>query len=177
MESLLLLAMNVHSQFADLAMSMKEGKGIKLALSAKLDSSVLKVYLTVEMVVVIFRFLDFESYSLILEISGSPRVDGDEDEDEFDDLEHEFDYNEYEQHIMSRGIGRTASGITTQSEVDPINPEIPLLTYGQEVDAIIIFCFFILHWCFLLQILMKFVYFSSLILHYCSSNVNMEFES
>ena len=67
-------------------------------------------------------------------------MDGDEDEDEFDDLEHEFDYNEYEQHIAgaafsSRGIGRTTSGITTHSEMDPaaVNSEIPLLTYGQEV--------------------------------------------
>lgn len=68
-------------------------------------------------------------------------MDGDEDEDEFDDLEHEFDYNEYElQHMAgaapsSRGIGRTTSGITTHSEIDPsaVNSEIPLLTYGQEV--------------------------------------------
>ncbi|KAL0369342.1 UNVERIFIED_CONTAM: Cellulose synthase A catalytic subunit [UDP-forming] [Sesamum calycinum] len=58
----------------------------------------------------------------------SPRVDGDEDEDEFDDLENEFDYNGNErrdhQHIAEGAlsgrlnIGRTASGITTPSELD-----------------------------------------------------------
>ncbi|KAL8459237.1 hypothetical protein ACS0TY_036639 [Phlomoides rotata] len=82
-------------------------------------------------------------------IKGSPRVDGDEDEDEFDDLENEFDYNGIDrrdsQH-MSEGsfagwhnLGRTASGITTtHSEMDAaaVNSEIPLLTYGQEDDTI-----------------------------------------
>ncbi|KAL0438260.1 UNVERIFIED_CONTAM: Cellulose synthase A catalytic subunit [UDP-forming] [Sesamum latifolium] len=75
-------------------------------------------------------------------IKGSPRVDGDEDEDEFDDLENEFDYNA--QHIAEAplssrlNIGRTASGISTPSELDPsgVNSEIPLLTYGQEDDTI-----------------------------------------
>ncbi|KAL0365979.1 UNVERIFIED_CONTAM: Cellulose synthase A catalytic subunit [UDP-forming] [Sesamum radiatum] len=81
-------------------------------------------------------------------IKGSPRVDGDEDEDEFDDLENEFDYNGIErrdhQHIAEGAlsgrlnIGRTASGITTPSELDAtaVNSEIPLLTYGQEDDTI-----------------------------------------
>ncbi|KAL0432298.1 UNVERIFIED_CONTAM: Cellulose synthase A catalytic subunit [UDP-forming] [Sesamum latifolium] len=81
-------------------------------------------------------------------IKGSPRVDGDEDEDEFDDLENEFDYNGNErrdhQHIAEGAlsgrlnIGRTASGITTPSELDAaaVNSEIPLLTYGQEDDTI-----------------------------------------
>ncbi|KAL3641107.1 Cellulose synthase A catalytic subunit 6 [UDP-forming] [Castilleja foliolosa] len=80
-------------------------------------------------------------------IKGSPRVDGDEDEDEFDDLENEFDYNNgYEKrdpHQMSETgysnrLGRTASGITNRSELDPsaVNSEIPLLTYGQEDDTI-----------------------------------------
>lgn len=44
MGSCLLPAMNVLSLFVDLAMSMKEEKEIKLALSAKLDSSGLKVW-------------------------------------------------------------------------------------------------------------------------------------
>lgn len=38
-----LLAMNVHSPFADLATSMKEEKEIKLALNAKPDTSASKV--------------------------------------------------------------------------------------------------------------------------------------
>lgn len=69
-------------------------------------------------------------------------MDGDEDEDEFDDLDNEFDYNGnphqmHEAALSGRhNIGRTASGITNSSELDAsaLNPEIPLLTYGQEVD-------------------------------------------
>ncbi|KAL7155652.1 hypothetical protein ABFS83_03G090700 [Erythranthe nasuta] len=81
-------------------------------------------------------------------IKGSPRVDGDEDEEEFDDLDNEFDYdnsnNKGHTRQISEGayysrhnnIGRTSSGITNSSEVDPaaVNSEIPLLTYGQEED-------------------------------------------
>ncbi|KZV16530.1 cell synthase A catalytic subunit 2 [Dorcoceras hygrometricum] len=81
-------------------------------------------------------------------IKGSPRVDGDEEEDEFDDLENEFDYNSDERrvplqfseagHFTRHSIGRSASGITVPSEVDPsnLNSDIPLLTYGQEDDTI-----------------------------------------
>ncbi|CAA0812895.1 Probable cellulose synthase A catalytic subunit 9 [Striga hermonthica] len=77
-------------------------------------------------------------------IKGSPRVDGDEDEDEFDDLEHEFDYNGNPQHLTEvalsarLNIGRNALGITVPSELggSAINSEIPLLTYGQEDDTI-----------------------------------------
>ncbi|KAH6789169.1 cellulose synthase 6 [Perilla frutescens var. frutescens] len=81
-------------------------------------------------------------------IKGSPRVDGDEDEDEFDDLDNEFDYNGNERrdpHQISEAalygrhnIGRTGSGITNASELDAaaVNSEIPLLTYGQEDDTI-----------------------------------------
>ncbi|KAL2503708.1 putative cellulose synthase A catalytic subunit 9 [UDP-forming] [Abeliophyllum distichum] len=81
-------------------------------------------------------------------IKGSPRVDGDEDEDEFDDLDNEFDYNSNERrdpHQISEAalsarlnIGRSTSGITTPSELDStaIGTEIPLLTYGQEDDTI-----------------------------------------
>ncbi|XP_022894296.1 cellulose synthase A catalytic subunit 2 [UDP-forming]-like [Olea europaea var. sylvestris] len=81
-------------------------------------------------------------------IKGSPRVDGDEDEDEFDDLDNEFDYNGNERrdpHQIAEAalstrlnIGRSASGITIPSELDSaaIGSEIPLLTYGQEDDTI-----------------------------------------
>ncbi|XP_076894277.1 cellulose synthase A catalytic subunit 2 [UDP-forming]-like [Bidens hawaiensis] len=79
-------------------------------------------------------------------IKGSPRVDGDEDEDGFDDLDHEFDLansHGVSEAVLSSclNIGRgasNASGFATPSEVDAaaLNPEIPLLTYDQEDDGI-----------------------------------------
>ncbi|KAJ8541494.1 hypothetical protein K7X08_002310 [Anisodus acutangulus] len=76
-------------------------------------------------------------------IKGSPRVDGDDEEDEFDDLDHEFDYDGNPRHISEAALSArrrnyNASGLTTPSEVDPnaLNSEIPLLTYGQEDDTI-----------------------------------------
>lgn len=76
-------------------------------------------------------------------IKGSPRVDGDDEDDEFDDLDHEFDYHGNPRYMseaalssrLGRGTNHNASGLTTPSEIDPaaLHSEIPLLTYGQEV--------------------------------------------
>lgn len=76
-------------------------------------------------------------------IKGSPRVDGDDDEDEFDDLDNEFERKD-PLHFSGSGIygrnniGRSVSGITDSSDMHPshVNSEIPLLTYGQEDDTI-----------------------------------------
>ena len=67
-------------------------------------------------------------------IPGSPRVDGDEEEDDIDDLENEFDMAEAM--LSTRLNVGTVPGITTPSEVDTasVATEIPLLTYGQEVS-------------------------------------------
>ncbi|XP_071715737.1 cellulose synthase A catalytic subunit 6 [UDP-forming]-like [Rutidosis leptorrhynchoides] len=77
-------------------------------------------------------------------IEESPRVDGDEDEEEFDDSDNEFDLANYSRRdphgvheggLMIRRGQSNASGFATPSEVDgaTLNPDIPLLTYGQEV--------------------------------------------
>lgn len=117
-------------------------------------------------------FLVLQLIVVQLSISGSPRVEGDEDEDEFDDLEHEFDYiNERRdpQQIaeaalaarlnIGRGGNVNASGITAPSEMDAaLGSEIPLLTYGQEVGSLsILFSLFnrLLPISFKLQILIK----------------------
>lgn len=73
-------------------------------------------------------------------------MDGDEEEDEFDDLVNEFDLRNYgtrDPHSFSevsfrRNFSSAASnisGFATPSEMDPaaLSPEIPLLTYGPEV--------------------------------------------
>lgn len=58
-------------------------------------------------------------------------------------MDNEFEYNGHPHQVAEAAlsgrhhIGRTASGITNSSELDAsaVNSEIPLLTYGQEVDA------------------------------------------
>ncbi|KAD6119445.1 hypothetical protein E3N88_10716 [Mikania micrantha] len=81
-------------------------------------------------------------------IKGSPRVDGDEEEDEFDDLVNEFDLHKNDKrdphHSFSEHCSRLkyasgasyTSGFATVSEVDAagLSHEFPLLTYGQEDD-------------------------------------------
>ncbi|EPS71230.1 hypothetical protein M569_03522 [Genlisea aurea] len=74
-------------------------------------------------------------------IKGSPRVEGDEDEDGADDLEHEFDYGDIEALRYLQGAGATASAhggrLVVDSRHDSASqtPEIPLLTYGEEDAA------------------------------------------
>ncbi|KAA8546937.1 hypothetical protein F0562_003366 [Nyssa sinensis] len=73
-------------------------------------------------------------------IKGSPRVEGDEEEDDIDDLEHEFDFGDLDAMLSThlntgRGGPTTTSGIPPHSEHDSSPhspPEILLLTYGEE---------------------------------------------
>lgn len=81
------------------------------------------------------------------EIAGTPRVEGDEDEDDIDDLDNEFEYDPdglgqqsvsdslYGRLNTGRGSNSNISGIPANSEhgSPPLNSEIPLLTYGEEV--------------------------------------------
>ncbi|MCD7449928.1 hypothetical protein HAX54_002453 [Datura stramonium] len=90
MESCLLPAMNVLSLFVDLAMSMKEEKEMLLPqcktrykrITALPSVQNQKPQLSA-------LIMDIDVWVLI---SGSPRVEGDEEEDDTDDIEHEFDY-------------------------------------------------------------------------------------
>ncbi|XP_057806916.1 cellulose synthase A catalytic subunit 5 [UDP-forming]-like [Salvia miltiorrhiza] len=69
-------------------------------------------------------------------IKGSPRVEGDEEEDETDDLEHEFDYGNPEAPGFKQRVGgvpsvhASSTGSTTISSSQGL--EIPLLTYNEE---------------------------------------------
>ena len=83
-------------------------------------------------------------------IPGSPRVEGDEEEEDTDDLENEFHiqhggdpHNLADAMLAARlNVGRgsqvNGSGITTPSELDSasVATDIPLLTYGQEVGGV-----------------------------------------
>ncbi|KAJ7945298.1 Cellulose synthase [Quillaja saponaria] len=76
-------------------------------------------------------------------IKGCPRVEGDEDEDDIDDLDNEFDYDalgpqQVSEAMLSGRLNSSASGISTQvkHEASLLNSEIPLLTYGEEDSEI-----------------------------------------
>ncbi|KAL0432060.1 UNVERIFIED_CONTAM: Cellulose synthase A catalytic subunit [UDP-forming] [Sesamum radiatum] len=76
-------------------------------------------------------------------IKGSPRVEGDEEEDEVDDLEHEFDYGNIEGSSFTqvagaipsgRGghAGLTGSASSSKNDSSSQGLEFSLLTYGEE---------------------------------------------
>ncbi|GKU95159.1 hypothetical protein SLEP1_g8554 [Rubroshorea leprosula] len=83
-------------------------------------------------------------------LKGSPRVEGDEEEDDIDDLENEFDYGSgdamgpqlvAEAMLTARlntGRGSQVNGMPGNSELDssPPSSQIPLLTYGEEDSEI-----------------------------------------
>ena len=79
--------------------------------------------------------------------TGSPRVEGDEEEDDIDDLDNEFDYDALDPQQVTEAMltahlntGRSSypnpSGMPVRSELDssPPSSQIPLLTYGEEVS-------------------------------------------
>ncbi|XP_061375935.1 cellulose synthase A catalytic subunit 6 [UDP-forming]-like isoform X1 [Gastrolobium bilobum] len=74
-------------------------------------------------------------------IEGSPRVEGDEDEDDIDDLDNEFGYGHpdafglqptSDSMLSGRGYNSNISGTNLDHDTSPLNSEIPLLTYGEE---------------------------------------------
>lgn len=85
-------------------------------------------------------------------IKGSPRVEGDDEEEGIDDLENEFEFGinnqgdpRYVAEAMlssrlnvGRGSHPNASCVSTPLELDSssVTPEIPLLTYGEEDNGI-----------------------------------------
>ncbi|KAL3527925.1 hypothetical protein ACH5RR_012581 [Cinchona calisaya] len=83
-------------------------------------------------------------------IKGSPRVEGDEEEDNTDDLEHEFDYGNLDalspphavgagpstRHNNARGGQASSSGSGILGHDSSHGLGIPLLTYGEEVAEI-----------------------------------------
>ena len=79
----------------------------------------------------------------MLETAGSPRVEGDEDEDGIDDLDNEFDYANLDSvgpyHSGEGTYGSYHNTGRGQSEVEPspLGSEIPLLTYGEVVSDVL----------------------------------------
>ncbi|MBA0772258.1 hypothetical protein Gotri_007669 [Gossypium trilobum] len=80
-------------------------------------------------------------------IKGSPRVEGDEEEDDIDDLDNEFDYGTLDPQQVTdamltarlnavRGSQPNSSRMPAHSELysSPPSSQIPLLTYVEEVS-------------------------------------------
>lgn len=63
--------------------------------------------------------------------SGSPRVDGDDDEDDVDDIENEFNYVQGSSKAKRQWHGEDAE-LSTSARHESQQP-IPLLTNGQSV--------------------------------------------
>ncbi|XP_047341033.1 cellulose synthase A catalytic subunit 2 [UDP-forming]-like [Impatiens glandulifera] len=73
-------------------------------------------------------------------IKGSPRVEGDEEEDECDDLDNEFDVeSHYQYNITEAAMFSSRFNSTHSAEIDSslLKPNIPLLTNGEEQDTMI----------------------------------------
>ncbi|KAL2521448.1 Cellulose synthase A catalytic subunit 6 [UDP-forming] [Forsythia ovata] len=68
-------------------------------------------------------------------VKGSPRVEGDEEEDGIDDLEHEFDYGNIEASILTTSAGAVPFACGNHSGTSSQDLEIPLLTYGEEISS------------------------------------------
>ncbi|KAL5555785.1 hypothetical protein UlMin_038021 [Ulmus minor] len=71
-------------------------------------------------------------------LKGSPRVEGDEEEDDIDDIDNEFEYGADALGPYQLADGTNASAIPMQFERESAHPgsDIPLLTYDGEVSEI-----------------------------------------
>lgn len=67
-------------------------------------------------------------------LSGSPRVEGDEEDDGIDDLDFEFDYRSG---LGSEQVSHTFSRRNSEFDLASAQhgSQIPLLTYGDEVSS------------------------------------------
>lgn len=77
-------------------------------------------------------------YSVIVDNVGSPRVTGDDEEDDTDDLENEFNYNDVDKTDSKQIIeemlhNHMSYGRDGDVVVTPMQPQYPLLTNGHLV--------------------------------------------
>jgi len=123
------LAMSVHSLCAVPVMSTRGKMVTNHVLSASLDIRGTKVSLFGR-----FCWCPISSHGRSqhgLRFTGSPRVDGDDDEDEVDDLENEFNYAQGTSAARQQWQGEDPD-LSSSSRHESRHP-IPLLTNGQPV--------------------------------------------
>lgn len=84
-------------------------------------------------------------YSVIVDNVGSPRVTGDDEEDDTDDLENEFNYNDVDKTDSKQIIeemlhNHMSYGRDGDVVVTPMQPQYPLLTNGHLVRRLLFAC-------------------------------------
>ena len=129
LEISLLLAMNVLSLCVVLAMSTRGKMELSAALTARLDtddSGVSFLFLSVFSICCCMCL----TTSFFWNVAGSPRVEGDEDEDDVDDIENEFSYA---QGGANKPRRREEFSSSSRHDSQPI----PLLTHGHAVRTYI----------------------------------------
>ena len=119
--------MNVPSLSAVLAMSTRGKMELSVALNARLDTDVSGVSTSLW---IFFLFcLVFVGEQVFWIVAGSPRVEGDEDEDDVDDIENEFNYAQG----ANKGRRQQRHGEEFSSSSRHESQPIPLLTHGHTV--------------------------------------------
>lgn len=77
------------------------------------------------------------NHCLLVHVLGSPRVDGDDDEEDVDDIDNEFNYAQGNSKARQQWQGDDA-GLSSSSRHESQQP-IPLLTNGQQVSDICVY--------------------------------------
>lgn len=126
----LLLAMSVDSLSVVLVMSMSAKMVISPVHSARLVTKGRKVCFVMEHNL-LCSFLPLIYYLQGLHVAGSPRVDGDDDEDDVDDLENEFNYAKGKGAVRHQWRGEDLV-LSSSSRHESQHP-IPLLTNSLPV--------------------------------------------
>lgn len=125
--------MSVDSQFVVLVMNMSERMGINLVPNARLGTRGIEVSVC-SLLLFYFLYVGVVKWmreNLDLDIlSGSVRVEGDDEEDDVDDIENELDYAKG--NAKARRQWEDDAELSSSSRRDYQQP-IPLLTNGQTV--------------------------------------------
>lgn len=87
-------ATSVVFRCADRAMSMREEREANFALNAKPDTSALKVGILGLVLSLKMNYFSCFIFLHMDDLIGSARVEGDDDEEDIDDIEHEFNMDE-----------------------------------------------------------------------------------
>lgn len=92
----------------------------------------------------------------LVNVLGSPRVDGDDEEEDVDDIDNEFNYAQGNSKARQQWQGDD-TGLSSSSRHESQQP-IPLLTNGQPVSDNVLMLSFLLFWLYFCFINLLFPY-------------------